>query len=79
MLVQQDFQRLHQAEQLAQACCGMHHGKEQLPAWIRPYASAAWQDRSFAEQNFMPLQQARMLLIPCLQECMKDEILVAAC
>jgi hypothetical protein len=51
----QDFQRLHQAEQLAQACGqGL-----QLPAWIRRYAAAAWQDRSFAEQNFTPLQQAR--------------------
>ena len=28
-----------------------------LPGWMRAYASAAWQDRYFAEQNFTPLQQ----------------------
>ena len=59
----QDFQRLHQVEQLARACCALRaeQGEEQLrlPQWIRRYAAAAWQDRFFAESNFRPLQQAR--------------------
>lgn len=58
----QDFQRLHQVEQLARACCALRvEGSAtelRLPEWIRRYAAAAWQDRFFAESNFRPLQQA---------------------
>ena len=45
-------------QRIVQACLpAEEQGQVALPGWMRAYASAAWQDRFFAEQNFTPLQQ----------------------
>ena len=45
-------------QRIVQACLpAEEQGQVVLPGWMRAYASAAWQDRFFAEQNFTPLQQ----------------------
>lgn len=54
----QDFRRLYEVQRIVQACLpAEERGQVVLPGWMRAYASAAWQDRFFAEQNFTPLQQ----------------------
>ena len=54
----QDFRRLYEVQRIVQACLpAEERGQVVLPGWMRAYASAAWQDRYFAEQNFTPLQQ----------------------
>jgi len=57
----QDFRRLYLVQRIVQACLpAEERGQLALPGWMRAYASAAWQDRFFAEQNFTPLQQVCM-------------------
>ena len=54
----QDFRRLYEVQRIVQACLPAEEQFQVvLPGWMRAYASAAWQDRYFAEQNFTPLQQ----------------------
>ncbi|CAL5221212.1 g3361 [Coccomyxa viridis] len=54
-----DFRRLYEVQRIVQACLpAEERGQVVLPGWMRAYASAAWQDRFFAEQNFTPLQQS---------------------
>lgn len=65
-------------QRIVQACLpAEEQGQVVLPGWMRAYASAAWQDRFFAEQNFTPLQQVGRTAVQLMLGCQNSQTILA--